>query len=93
MQRLLRRAALPVDRRPGHVLGQTRHQPAGARDVAGERTDRVDRAKDHVLDRRGVDAAALNERLEREARQGRPGERAASPPFFFPTGVRTASTM
>ena len=41
-----------------HVLGQARREPAGARDVAGLRADRVDAAEDHVLDGAGIDARA-----------------------------------
>jgi hypothetical protein len=35
VRRLLRRAALAVDRGAGHLVGQARREPAGARDVAG----------------------------------------------------------
>ena len=41
--------------RAGHLLGQTGGEPARARDVARLRTDRVDAAEEHVLDRDRVD--------------------------------------
>ena len=47
--------------RAGHLLGQPGGEPAGARDVAGLRADRVDAAEDDVLDRERVDVGALDE--------------------------------
>ena len=78
---------------PGTCSGQPGGEPAGAGDVAGLRADGVDAAEDDVLDRAGVDAGAVDQRLERCARPGRRGGRAARPPPRRPTGVRTASTM
>src|SRR5690554_7219506 len=44
---LLGGAALAVDRRAGHVLGEARRQPAGAGDVAGLAADGV-RSEEHT---------------------------------------------
>ena len=79
---LLARTALAVDRHAGHVVGEPGGQPRGARDVAGLRAERVDAAEDHVVDQRGVDAGAIDERFDDvRAEVGRVhrGERAAAP--------------
>ncbi len=55
---LLGRAALPVDRRARHLLGETRREPTGAGDVAGLRTDRVDAAEHDVVDGRRIEVVA-----------------------------------
>jgi hypothetical protein len=61
VQRLLRGAALAVDRRAGHVLGEACRQPAGACDVARLRTELIQAAEDHVFDLRRVHRGALDE--------------------------------
>ena len=62
---LLARAALAVDRRARYLVGEPGREPAGAGDVAGLRTDRVDATEDHVVDRRGIDPGALDELADR----------------------------
>ena len=64
MHGLLRRAALTIDRRAGHLVGVARAEPRRARDVAGLGADRVDAAEHHVVDGPGVEARALDERLD-----------------------------
>jgi len=64
VHRLLGGAALAVDCRTGHVIGQTRGQPGGSGDVAGLPADRVDAPEDHVLDRARVHPGAFHQRLE-----------------------------
>ena len=49
---------------PGTWSGQPRHQPGGAGHVAGLGADGVAAAHHHVVDGSGVDAGALDERLE-----------------------------
>ena len=61
VDRLLRRAALPVDGDAGHLLGQPGGEPGGAGDVAGLRPDRVDAAEDDVVDGGRVDARPLDQ--------------------------------
>ena len=90
---LLRRAALAVDRRARHLLGQAGREPAGAGDVAGLRADRVDAAEDDVLDGRRVDVGALDERLEHVRAEVGRVHAGAGRRLRLPTGVRTASTM
>jgi hypothetical protein len=62
---LLARPALPVDRRPRHLVGESGREPARARDVAGLWADRVDAAEHDVVDRDRIDAGALDERADR----------------------------
>ena len=64
MNGLLRRSALPVDRRSRHLVGHPGDEPACARDVAGLRTDGVDAAEDHVVDRRGIDVDTIEQRAD-----------------------------
>ena len=64
MDGLLGAAALPVDGGTGNVVGETRHQPTGAGDVARLRTDRVDVAEHHILDRARIDARAVDQCLD-----------------------------
>jgi hypothetical protein len=87
---LLRRAALAVDRRAGHLVGETRRQPAGASDVAGLGPDRVDAAEDDVLDGVRIDARARDERREHvRAEIGRMHQAQAAllPPDRRPHGI------
>ena len=67
--RLLRRAALPVDRRSGHGLRPARGEHGVAPDVGALRADLHDATHDHVVDDAGVDARALGQRLERLGRE------------------------
>ena len=90
---LLGRAALPVDGRAGHVLGEVGGQPAGAGDVAGLPADGVDAAVDHVLDRARVDAGAGHRARAAGGRRGRPGGPGSARRPAARPGVRTASTM
>ena len=91
---LLRRAALAVDGRAGHLVGEAGGEPAGARDVAGLGADGVDAAEDHVVDGGGIDAGCA-----RRARRMRVGAEVGGVDLARgrrsrrPTGVRTASTM
>jgi len=62
---LLGGAALAVDGRARDVLREAGHEPAGAGDVAGLRTDAVDVAEHHVVDGGGVDARPLDEGPDR----------------------------
>ncbi|MCY1208633.1 hypothetical protein D9M72_202660 [compost metagenome] len=64
VQRLLRRAALAVDRGGGHRLGQARGQHRVARHVGGLLAGLADAAHDDVLDQGGVGVGALHERVE-----------------------------
>jgi hypothetical protein len=61
MDRLLSRTTLAVDSDAWDVLRKSSGQPAGARDAARLRSDRVDVAEDDVVNSIGVDASALNE--------------------------------
>ena len=90
---LLGRAALAVDGRAGHVLGQAGGEPAGAGDVAGLGADRVDVAEDDVVDRAGsMPVRSISALMRVGAEVGRvDGARARR--LGGPTGVRTASTM
>ena len=65
MHRLLGRTALTVDGRTGHVLGEPGDEPTGAGDVTGVWPDAVDVAEHDVVDRGGIDARPLDERLDR----------------------------
>jgi hypothetical protein len=87
VHRLLRGAALAVDRHARHVLGEAGREPAGARDVARLRPDRVAAAEHHVLDRRGVDPRPVHERTQHvrpEIRRVHLREPAAAPPHRAP---------
>ena len=64
VQRLLRRAALPVDARARHALRQLRSEDGVARDVAGLLADLADAAHDHVVDQRRVGVRALHQCIE-----------------------------
>jgi hypothetical protein len=58
--RLLRRAALAVDGRAGHRLGQPCAEPAGAGDVGGLGPDLIDAPPDDVVDCGRIDACGLD---------------------------------
>ena len=62
---LLRRPALPVDRRRRHRLGEAGGEHRVAADVRGLLADLHDAAHDHVLDQLGIELVALDERLQR----------------------------
>ena len=68
LDRLLRRAALAVDRHGGHALGQLRRQHRAAADLEALLAALADAAHDDVLDRRRVDAGAVDDRVEHLAR-------------------------
>ncbi len=81
MHGLLRRAALPVDRHTGDVIGQTGDEPGRTRDVAGLGADRVAAPHDDVVDGAGVDTGAIHQGAQDVATEvGRvhAGERAAT---------------
>ncbi len=65
MRRLLRRAALAIDRGGGHGLGEPGREHGVAADVGGLLADLHDAAHDHVVDQLGIDLVALDERLQR----------------------------
>ena len=62
--RLLRRAALAVDRGGRDRLGEAGGEHGVAADVEALVADLHDAAHDHVVDQRGVEVVALDERLE-----------------------------
>ena len=64
MQRLLRRAALPVDRGAGHAFRQLRGHDGVARDVVGLLAGLHHAAHDDVFDLRGIGAGALDQRVQ-----------------------------
>ena len=66
MQRLLRGAALPVDRGAGHALRQFRGHDGVAGDVVGLLAGLHHAAHDHVLDLRGIGARALDQRIQHD---------------------------
>jgi hypothetical protein len=74
------------------VVGQTRDQPARARDIARERSDRIDGTEHDVVDGARIDTRPLDQRLD-DVRAEVGGWTPARLPFFLPTGVRTASMM
>jgi hypothetical protein len=61
MDRLLGGSALTVDGDSGHRLREASRQSRRPRDVAGLRSDLVQAAKDHIVDRCRVDRVALDE--------------------------------
>ena len=65
MQGLLARAALPVHAGAAHGLGEAGGQRGVAADVDALLADLPDAAHDDVLDQRGIDARALDQRLQR----------------------------
>ncbi|KAF0956719.1 hypothetical protein MLGJGCBP_00035 [Rhodococcus sp. T7] len=69
MYSLLRGSALAVDGHAGHCLGQARSEGRGAGDIARLRTDVVQAAEDHVVDRRGVDTVAFDECADHMGRE------------------------
>ena len=72
--RLLRRAALAVDRgADGTDSGKPAASAALRRDVDALLADLRDAAHDHVLDERGIDVVALDERAAARARRDRRG--------------------
>ena len=69
VQRLLRGAALPVDRRRGHRLRQPRRQHRIARHVARLLPRLPDAAPYHVINGRRVHPAARHQRIDHRRRQ------------------------
>lgn len=69
VDRLLAGAAGPVDRDRRDVFGPAGGEHGEPADVAGLVADLGDTAPDHVVDRAGVDAGALDERLQHLGRQ------------------------
>ena len=64
MQRLLRAAALPVDADRRDAVGEVGRHHHVAADVEALLADLADAAGNHVLDRRGIDPASLDQRIE-----------------------------
>ena len=64
MDRLLRGAALPVDRRPGYVLGEAGGEPRVASDVEGLLADLRDAAGDVVFDQARIDPGTADDLLQ-----------------------------
>jgi hypothetical protein len=64
MQRLLRRTALTVNRYSRHALRQFGRQHTVAPDMLALFSGLRDAAENHVLDRRGIEAGARQERVE-----------------------------
>ena len=80
---LLRRAALAVDRRGGHVVGQAGQQPRRPRHVEALLAGLGHASADDLLDRRRVDARPLDDLDLRRAQEvGRP--QAREPPVALP---------
>ena len=75
MERLLRRAALAVDRRRRDGLGEAGREHGVAADVHGLITDLHDTAHDHVVDECRVEVVAGDERFQHLGREvgGVPG--------------------
>ena len=73
VHRLLGRPALAVDRRARHRLGEPGGEHGVAADVDALVADLHDATHDHVVDQRGIEVVALDERAQRVARRGRPG--------------------
>ena len=69
VDRLLSRSALAVDGRRRRLDRQAGLQPGVAADVEALLTDLLDAAGDHVLDRVGRDAGAVDHLLEGGAEQ------------------------
>ena len=65
LDRLLRRAALPVDRDRGNAVRQFRSQHRVATNVAALFAALHDAAGDHILDRAGVKIIAVGNRVQR----------------------------
>jgi hypothetical protein len=92
VDRLLRRAALAVDRHCGHALRKLRGEHGVAADVEGLLARLADAAHDDVLDRGGIEAGALDQRIEDlGGHVGRMPVLQAPP--RLPPAVRTASTI
>jgi hypothetical protein len=73
----------PVDRNGRDAVGQTRRQHGVAADVKALLAALAHAAHDHVVDRRGIDPAALDDRVEHGSTEvdGMPArKRAAAPP-------------
>lgn len=64
MDRLLRRAALAVDRHRRHALGKFRGQDGVPGEGEGLLAGLGDAPEDDVLDRGGVESVALHQRVE-----------------------------
>ena len=75
VERLLRRAALAVDRRRRDGLGEAGREDGVAADVHGLITDLHDTAHDHVVDECRVEVVAGDERFQHLGREvgGMPG--------------------
>ena len=92
MVRLLRGAALGVDRGRAGLPRQPAAEPGGAGDAVGLLAGLGDAAADDLLDKQRVDAGALENGRLRGPRISAACS-ADSQPFRLPIGVRTASTM
>ena len=93
MDRLLAGAALPVDRRARHALGEAGRQRGVAPDIDRLLADLADAARDHVVDQRRVDPGALRPAPGAYSASRSTGCQSFSCPPRRPIGVRTASTI
>src|SRR3546814_15788275 len=64
MQRLLRRAALPVDGNGGNAVGKPGGEHHVAADMKALLADLADTADDHILDRLRVNVRAVDQRVQ-----------------------------
>ena len=80
VDRLEPRAAQPVDGQAADLDREAGQEHGHPRDVAVVLAGLVRAAEDDVLDERGVDAGAVDDRAQDRARQGRPAGRDASAP-------------
>src|SRR3546814_13612023 len=96
MQRLLRRAALPVDGNGGNAVGKPGGEHHVAADMKALLADLADTADDHILDRLRVTVRAVDQRVQPlGAKIGRapvlertPAATAGGPPGFDDIGFR-----
>ena len=92
VNRLLGRAALPVDRGGRHVLGQPGRHPGVARDVGALLPHLSDAAPDDIVDPAGVKPVRSRATCTR-SRAGRPGASARAPRRASRTSYASVSTM
>ena len=64
VHRLLGAAALAIDGRSRHLVGQAGCQPTGARNVTGLWTDSVNATENHVFDGGGINVVTIHQRAQ-----------------------------
>ncbi|GAA3201509.1 hypothetical protein GCM10020255_106340 [Rhodococcus baikonurensis] len=92
MQGLLRGPACPIHGHTGDRLGPTCGEHGVSADAAGLLTDLADATPQNVVDRARIEVVAFGEGAKNVGGQVDRVD-PDSPPFRFPIGVRTASTM